>query len=190
MIAGLSSGVFAFPSFHPTNCANCHGNRPIQTTPASGGTITFGNNGNTLVGQTSSASFTIKNNHVNDLSAPSSAVKKGGGFTGSFPSVPAGTEFGPTSTLAIVGTDSVVGGPDYLTPQQSNSRNYTYTPQQRSLGVFDTTRISFTPTNGFSGTPPTVTITLRGKEVAPQISLVTTSANAGNILLGQSGRLI
>jgi len=55
------------------------------------------------------------------------------------------------------------------------------------LGVFDTTTISFTPTHGFSGTPPKVTITLRAKGVAPLVNLDSSQANAGNARIGTSG---
>lgn len=188
-VLSVSTPVHGFPSFHPSNCAGCHGNRPLLATPANGETLTFGSSGNTLVGQTSAATFTLKNNHTNILTPPSSAAKKGGGFTGSFPGAPSGTEFGPTTTRPIDGTPTGLAGVlvEYLVPQQSDSRTYTYTPQQRSLGVFDTATISFTPSNGFVSPVPTVTITLRGRGVAPQAQVNSAGANAGNVLVGFTG---
>ncbi len=168
----------AFPSFHPTNCAtsNCHNSPILAPTPADGGTLSFGTNGFTLVGQSSLATWTLKNNRP--VSTGSGAANKGGGFSGSFPAIAAGSDFSSGFPLAIVGNNG------YLTPQLSQGYTYTYTPGARGT---DSRSISFTPSNGFSGTPPTATITLQGQGVAPLLSLAGSQTNAGNVRLGASG---
>lgn len=172
------SVAHAFPTFHPTNCANsgCHNSPILAPTPAGGGTLGFGTNGFTLVGQSSLATWTLKNDRP--VSTGSGAANKGGGFSGSFPAIAAGSEFSSDLPLAIVGNNG------YLTPQLSQGYTYTYTPAARGT---DSRSISFTPANGFSGTPPTATISLQGQGVAPLLDLAGSQTNAGNVRLGTSG---
>ena len=173
-LATLPSIGHALPSLAPANCAGCHGNPTISTTPGSGGFLKFGNNGNTLVGMISSGQFTIANTTVNQ-SLP------GGGFTGSFPG--AVGPFAPTTSQAFVGGTAGADGKKYLTPGQSDTLTYTYAPTVRGA---NTSTLSFTPTNGFNS-PPTVTITLQGQGVAPVVNLDTSKTNAGNVRIGTTG---
>lgn len=171
---------------HPSyggNCNSCHSSvvPTMSTTPANGGVLLFGNNGYTLVGQTSTANFTVSD---------TSTASMGGGFQGNFPA--ASGKFGPTNTQALTtqyGGNLV--GPTVAAADggvSSATRAYTYTPTVRSLGVADTLTVSFTPTVGFPGTAPTSTVTFSGKGVAPVISLVTsTTTSAGSVRIGTTG---
>ncbi|MCC6125890.1 MAG: choice-of-anchor D domain-containing protein [Pirellulales bacterium] len=158
---------------YTSNCADCHGDPTLKTTPSNGGTLTFGTNGYTLVGQSSTAAFTIQND-----------TTKKSGFKGNFPAAPAGSKFTPNTALAINGYNNAGTYTGHLTPGLSESRTYTYTPTQRGV---NTTTVSFTPLDGYDGTPPTVTITLRGQGVAPLVNLDAGQTNAGNVRLGTSG---
>ena len=157
----------ALPSFAPANCAGCHGNPSVSTTPGNG-FLSFGTNGNTLVGMISSGQITITN-------STGSQSLAGGGFTGFFPV--AVLPFAPAASRAF-GTPGT--GANYLTPGQSDTKTYTYAPTVRGA---NTATLSFTPTNGFSSVP-TVTITLQGQGVAPVINLDTSQTNAGNVRIG------
>ena len=162
----------ALPSLAPSNCASCHGNPTLSTTPGNGGFLKFGNNGNTLVGMVSSGQFTITNTTINQL-------LPGGGFTGSFPG--AVGPFAPTTPQAFTTGAAGADGKNYLTPGLSATQTYTYAPTVRGA---NTATLSFTPTNGFTAPVPTVTITLQGQGVAPVVNLDTTQTNAGNVRLG------
>ena len=164
----------ALPSLAPQNCAGCHGNPTLSTSPGNGGFLKFGNNGNTLVGMVSSGQFTITNTTINQ-SLP------GGGFTGSFPS--AVSPFAPTTSQAFTNGITGADGKKYLTPGLSDTQTYTYAPTVRGA---DSATLSFTPTNGFN-TAPTVTITLQGQGVAPVINLDTSQTHAGNVRIGTTG---
>jgi hypothetical protein len=165
---------YALPSLAPQNCAGCHGNPTLSTSPGNGGFLKFGNNGNTLVGMISSGQFTISNTTI-DQSLP------GGGFTGSFPG--AVGPFAPTTAQAFTNGTTGADGKNYLTPGVSDTRTYTYAPTVRGA---DTATLSFTPSNGFN-TAPTVTITLQGQGVAPVINLDTSQTHAGNVRIGTTG---
>ena len=158
----------ARPAFGP-NCSGCHGDPTLATNPAHGGTLNFGN---TLVGQGSLKQFTITN-------ATQNSPFNGGGFGGNFPTPSA--PFGLSDSAAIVG--DTANAPGYLTPvKRSESRFYEYAPTHRGS---DSTTMSFTPANGYGGTPPTSTVTLQGQGVAPVIQVGSTPA--GNVRLGTSG---
>src|SRR3954463_14087654 len=170
-LATLPSAVQAHLSFAPQNCASCHGNPTLSTSPGSGGFLKFGNNGNSLVGMVSSGQITITNATSNQIE---------GGFTGSFPG--ATGPFAPTTTQALAGSLGA-DGKNYLTPGQSDTRTYTYTPTGRTS---NTTTLTFTPTNGFLAAP-TVSFVLQGQGVAPVVSLDTTQVNAGSVRVGTTG---
>ena len=186
LVYGTAGLLVVYPSVQASaspgdgNCSDCHGTVPVlSTTPANGGKLSFGATGYTLVGQSSTAVFTV---------ADTSTASKGAGFSGSFPA--ASGKFSPTTTQALttqyggylVGPGVKSNGhPEAIT---SVSRTYTYKPTIRGK---DTLNITFTPTNGFTGTPPSSTITLSGQGVAPVISLDTATANAGNVRIGTTG---
>lgn len=165
-----------------TSCAGCHGDPVLSSSPANGQTLSFGQNGYTLVGSSSNADFRLKNNEALGHSGQGAALF-GGGFSGSFPGTLAGSKFTPNGSLAIVGTFYGSAFTGYLTQQASESRTYTYTPTERKV---DDSTLSFKPANGFSGTAPSVTVALKGQGVAPVISLAGSQFNAGNVRLGTS----
>ena len=143
---------YAFPSNHPATCASssCHNNPLLASAPDGGGTLSFGSSGFTLVGQSSIAAWTLKNDRP--VSTGNGPANKGGGFSGSFPLTPNGSEFSAGASSVIVGNSG------YLTPQLQQSQTYSYAPTARGQ---DSLVRSFTPTNGFSsGQPPPVSLTL------------------------------
>lgn len=159
LLGTASTAVQARPANGP-NCANagCHGNPVLDTSPGSGGTLRFGANGRTLVGESSTADFVLRNLNTK--------IPRGGGFTGAFPSTPAGSEFGAPASLTMVGDTVRAAGTaaGYLTPQLgSESRAYTYRPTARGA---DTLPLTFTPLLGYLGVPPTVSVTFQGQGVA------------------------
>ena len=153
----------------PQNCSGCHGTPTLTSNPGDGGTLTFAN---TLVGQTSSASFTINNATV---------TSTGGRFTGTYSG--ASGVFTPTSTVGITNGLLAADGNQYLIPGVSDTRSYTFAPTTRGTA---TAPVSFTVTNGFSS-PPTVNITLQGQGVAPVIGVDPSKSNAGNVRIGTTG---
>ncbi len=174
--------VHAFPNeSFGTGCAGCHGNPTLVATPSTGGILSIGNSGFTLVGQSSVADFTLKNNRA---AGTSIGGTKGGGFSGTFPAPVAGDGFSTTSPLVIVG-NNILGNLRYLTPQLSQSVSYVYTPSVRGP---NSQTLSFTPTLGFlANTFPTVSFSLQGQGVAPLLDLAGSQTNAGNVRLGASG---
>lgn len=171
-LATLPSISNAHLSFAPQNCAACHGNPSLSTTPGNGGFLKFGNNGNTLVGMVSSGQFTITN---------STNTQVEGGFTGIFAGVVG--PFAPATSQPLGGSLGA-DGKNYLTPGSSDTRTYTYAPTVRGA---NTATLSFTPTNGFNSPVPTVTITLQGQGVAPVVALDNSKTNAGNVRVGTTG---
>ncbi len=168
--------ALAYPSYSPSNCSGCHGNPSLGSTPASGQILSFGSNGFTLVGQSTIGTLVLRNNRS---TSDTSVGTRGGGFSGSFPNVVAGSGFSTSGLLTVVGDNG------YLTPQLSDSHSYVYAPTTRGP---NSQTISFTPTNGFAnGQVPTVSVTLQGQGVAPVISLVGSQTDAGNVRLGTSG---
>ena len=174
----------AHPNFAPQDCSSCHGAvASMTTTPASGSTLSFVK---TLVGQSSTASFTIKNN---------STASMGGGFTGSFPA--ASAPFSPTTATGFnvaVPHDGASSPYTFILPPSvvsadggtsSTAEVYTYTPTVRGT---NTQSITFKPSAGFIGTTtPSSSITLTGQGVAPVISLITSNTAAGNVRIGTTG---
>lgn len=160
---------------YTSNCSNCHGNTAqMTTTPATGGTLKFGNNGYALVGQPSTANFTVSD---------TSTASMGGGFSGNFPAVTGPFSPNTTQTLTTQNGGFLVG-PNVSSPT-SATRTYTYTPTVRGL---NTLAVTFTPTSGFpTGSVPSSTVTFSGQGVAPVISLVTPTASAGNVRIGTTG---
>lgn len=165
----LSTAASARPSRAPANCSGCHVNPSLTSSPVAGGTLTFAD---TLVGQTSSADFTINN---------ATTTSTRGGFTGIYSG--ASGIFTPTASAGI--TNGTLGGDgkEYLTPGRSDTRSYTFAPTTRGTA---TAAASFTVTNGFSS-PPTVNITLQGQGVAPVIGVDASRNNAGNVRIGTTG---
>ncbi len=176
----------ALPNLAPADCSSCHGPlASMTTTPVSGGMLSFGK---TLIGKSSTATFTISNN---------STTTEGGGFTGSFPAATA--PFSPNTTqvfnvkvpnddgassYAFILPPPVVANPEYG-GTSSTSRVYSYTPTVRGT---NTNTIVFTPSAGFLGTTtPSSSVSLSGQGVAPVISLITSNTAAGNVRIGTSG---
>jgi len=154
----------------PQNCSGCHGNPTLTSSPGDGGTLTFDK---TLVGQTSTANFTITN---------TTAAPTGGRFTGTYSG--ASGLFTPTSPVGITNGLLAADGLQYLIPGSlSDTRSYTFAPTTRGTA---TAPVSFTVTNGFSS-PPTVNITLQGQGVAPVIGVDPSKGNAGNVRIGTTG---
>ena len=144
----------------------------MATVPANGSPLTFGagTNGYTLVGQSTMAILQIKNTTTGTTR---------GGFAGSFPSI--NGEFkSPATSLVIAGKN----GNGYLTPGMTDQRTYSYTPTGRGA---DTLPVTFTPTGGYSGTPPSSQVTFTGQGVAPVVNLDQSLINAGNVRIGTSG---
>ena len=172
------------------DCSACHGNHAAMgTTPASGSSLQFFK---VLVGQSSTASFTISDTSTIAAGPPPS--EGGGGFTGSFPA--ASAPFSPTTSTGFIAAPPVNATPGYtyiLPPavvaadggQSSISQVYTFKPTTR--GAFSKP-ITFTPSaGGFASGTPSSTVTLTGTGVAPVISLTTSAAAAGNIRIGAIG---
>ena len=178
LLVGLSPQASAHPSYG-SNCSDCHSNNAkMSTTPGNGGVLKFGANGYTLVGKSSTADLTI---------ADTSTGTTGGGFAGNFPAVTG--PFSPNTTQALTTQyGGFLVGPTVAAKDggvSSVTRTYTYTPTVRGV---NTQSVTITPTDGFvSGTYPSSTITFSGQGVAPVISLVTPTANAGNVRIGTTG---
>lgn len=177
------SSSHAFSSLIPggANCSGCHGNPVVGSTPGNGGTLTFGSGGKTLVGQSSSATFEIRNDSTNAR----------GGFKGNFPA--ASGEFSPNSELAIVGDRGLlraqIGSSGLPASFIAESRVYHYSPTGRGI---DTLVVTFTPSSAYfksasDAAAQAKTITFKGQGVAPVVSLNSAQASAGNVLVGTSG---
>ncbi len=188
-VGGWAQPLRAHPYYAPEACSDCHGDvSAMSTTPANGGSLQFFK---TLVGRSSTASFTITNTSSAGPGIPPSYG--GGGFSGSFPA--ASGPFSPQTSQ----TFNAAAPPGASTPytfllppavvsadggQSSISRIYTFAPTAR--GTFNQP-ITFTPSAGFPLTVPSSTVTLSGQGVAPVISLNSSLAAAGNIRIGTSG---
>jgi len=160
----------------------------MSTSPANGSALSFPK---TLVGLSSTASFTINNSSTTKPGPP--PTLGGGGFTGSFPA--ASAPFSPKTSQAFQ-TKSPSG---YTNPtpysyllapavvaadggQSSISRVYTFTPTVRGT---KSEPITFKPTTGY--VIPSSTVTLTGQGVAPVISLDSSSGSLGNVRIGTTG---
>ena len=169
----LSTSSYAHPSNAPANCSGCHGNPTLTSTPATGGTLDFGK---VLVGVGATMSLTVANTtNTNAQTTP------GGGFTGTYSG--ASGAFAPTGAANLGAGTLGADGNLYLTPGQSDSRGYTFTPTTRGLA---TASVSFNVSNGFD-VATSANVTLQGQGVAPVIALDTAAANAGNVRIGTSG---
>jgi len=160
----------AHPSNAPENCSGCHGNPTLTSNPADGGTLTFGK---TLVGETSSANFSINNAAV---------AGNTGRFTGTYSG--ASGMFSANGGAGITSGVLAADGKNYLLPGQSDARSYSFAPTSRGIV---TTGASFAVANGFSPSSPTVNITLQGQGVAPVIGVDPSKNNAGNVRIGTTG---
>jgi len=189
LIGGLGQSLSAHPYYAPADCSGCHGDvSAMSTTPASGGILKFLK---TLVGRSSTASFTITNTSTAGPGiAPSFG---GGGFSGSFPA--ASGPFAPktSQTFNALAPSGALSPYTFLLPpavvssdggQSSISQVYTFTPTARGTS---NQPITFTPSEGFPNTVPSSTITLSGQGVAPVISLNTSSAAVGPVRIGATG---
>ncbi|MEO8040326.1 MAG: choice-of-anchor D domain-containing protein [Betaproteobacteria bacterium] len=176
VVAGLAapSPSLAVPNGSlGSNCAGCHGNPTIETTPVNGGTLTFGNGGHTLVGTSSSAALTIRNVTV-------AAPFNGGGFSGSFPGAIPGSGFAPFGLLAFTGE----AGTGYITPTtgaNSESRAYSYSPARRGP---DEATMAFVISGGFNTPVPSIAVTFHGQGVAPVVSFTGSQTDVGNVRVG------
>jgi len=182
VLGAVSAPSYGFSSLlaSNSNCSGCHGNPLVGSTPVTGGVLAFGNNGKTLVGQTSSANFTISNTSTNQR----------GGFKGIFPSV--------TGEFSVNGSPTIVGDQGFLRAQKSvgplplgsvsEARLYSYKPTGRGS---DSVIVKFTPLSsqfitGADASAAARTVSFQGQGVAPVASLNTSQANAGNVLVGAS----
>jgi autotransporter-associated beta strand protein len=189
LVLGLGRPLLGHP-YYNSNCTACHTevSAGLSTSPANGGTLTFGK---ILVGQSSTASFTLTNTSTTQPGPPPSMG--GGGFSGSFPA--ASAPFSPTTSQTINAALPTMATAPYffvLPPAvvavdggtTSVSQAYTFSPTTRGAS---STSITFTPSAGFLGTTPSSTITLTGTGVAPVISLNTSAGSLGNLRIGTTG---
>src|SRR5271157_4776392 len=158
---------YVMPSYNTgyTDCSQCHSSvvPTMTTTPVSGSSLLFPK---TLLGRSSTASFTVTNTSTASLQTTAG----GGGFSGSFPA--ASGPFSPTNSQAFNTTapsnpNSLTGPYSFILPpgvvatdggQSSVSQVYTFAPTTRGTS---SQTITFTPSIGFYSAPSS-TITLSG----------------------------